>query len=211
MREDEPNTFELMQWDRSAADKTAAHPLGVFNQLAVLDPSHASLTENIEGGVWQSVLKLTLPSDQVDISSVGKKGVEVWMCGPDRKPKNAFTVQTSESKGSVTVLTCYGPEAYLRKRLTLVSNETKDYNTLQRSTSGVLEDITALARKDDIICRISVDPSLEMPLDIKLLWSDSLETSVKNILHQTGGYMRMRVDRDDPTCRVLELLPIGST
>lgn len=191
--------FELRQWDRSAAAKTTAHPRGVFNLLRVLDQRAATLTKELG---MADVLTLNLEiSDQKDLFS---GGIEVWMYGTDRKLKQVFTVQTIERKSGDTVLPCHGPESYLRRYIT------KNYNVYQRNTSGILNDITAEARKDDIIGLVSVDPSLEKPLDIDLSWED-LQTAVNNIINQTGGYMRIDVDPNDPTLRVLKLLPIGTT
>ena len=147
-------------------------------------------------------------------------GLEVWFYGTDGKFKQCFVPQiiepyrdygasaTGSGSGSLgsgsgdnVLITCDGPECYLNRYYT------QNYKVSQRLTYDIINDIIYEPWKDSVVNLLKVDPSLNMLLDIDLSW-ENVQTAIGNIIAQTGGYMQLQADPDNPAWRTLYLLPI---
>ena len=167
-------------------------------------------------------LSLNLPLDdpmaQKILSTTGD--IEIWFYGRDQQLKQVFVLISRErykdygatsmtggsgrlgsGSGKNLLITGDGPEHYLTRYIT------QNYSVTQRNTVDILNDITAGIKSDGYIGMVSVDPSLNMPLDIDLSW-ENIQTAVNNIISQVGGYMYIDIDRASPTWRVLYLAPL---
>ena len=167
-------------------------------------------------------LSLNLPLDdpmaQKILSTTGD--IEIWFYGRDQQLKQIFVIISTEQykdygatsmtggsgrlgsgSGNNLLITADGPEQYLTRYIT------QDYSVTQRMTSDIINDICTEIISDGYIGAVSIDPSLNMPLDIDLSW-ENIQTAVKNVINQTGGYMFVAFDEAAPVWRVLYLMPL---
>jgi len=149
-------------------------------------------------------------------------GIEIWYWGRDKILKQVFTLAKVEpyrdyggsagsggatlgsGSGDNVLVTCDGLESYLT-----MYHIRNDYKVVQRHVQDILTDICYEAVADHIIHSIYVDPSLNIVIDIDLSW-ENLKTACDNILKQTGGYMHMWVDGNNPNFRVLGFQPLAT-
>lgn len=165
-------------------------------------------------------LPLSDPNAQLFPPWGSLKGLEVWWYGRDRNLKQVFVPQVVEpyrdyggtssgsgsgalgsGSGDFVLISCDGPESYLTRYYT------SNYKVSQRLPVDILNDITIEARADGIFGACSVDPSLNIPIDIDLSW-ENVQTAVGNIIAQTGGYIQIQCDPKAPSWRVLYIFPI---
>ena len=147
-------------------------------------------------------------------------GLEIWYYGRDASLKQVFTITgggktegyrdyggASGGSGGSTLgtgsgdwllVTALGPEAYLTMYYI------PDYTATQKYVTTILNDICAELLADGYITEIIVDPILNKLIDIDLSWAN-IQSAVGNIIQQTGGYLRVLVNPNDPTQRTLYL------
>jgi hypothetical protein len=147
------------------------------------------------------------------------RGLEVWYYGRDSKLKQVFTITgggktegyrdyggnpggsgstLGTGSGDWLYVTAIGPEAYLTMYYVA------DYTATQKYVSSILNAICGEIIDDGYITAILVDPALNKLIDIDLSW-ENLQSALGNIIQQTGGYMRVLVNSNNPSSRVLYL------
>jgi len=163
-------------------------------------------------------LQLTDPKYQLFVKNPAN--LEIWYYGRDKLLKQIFVPQILEpyrdyggsasgsgattlgsGSGDNVAIAADGPETYLTRYYT------QEYTATQRSVNDILNDICAELAVDGYLTAVYVDVNLDQIIDIDLSW-ENIKTAVDNVINQVGGYMRVMLDPDDPTYRVLCVLPI---